>query len=783
MKKGRFKSCYGRREKCKYRGGIYLNKRWVSLVTGITMLSITLLLSSNISNASVAKVLTPDQMKSGLTDKDIKEATPIDQQKDTELNEKDIIQKDDIGMPIGTSENTKKLIEPRSIYPDVNSYILQHNFKHPNVTQELHEFSMFNYGTSDGKPSGVVVHYTDNPNNYSARSEADYEINGGWQSAFVHTFIDAGTILNIHDTDYGAWGCGPVGNKYFTQFEMVTARNFDDFAKTTSYSAWYTAYLLVKYNLTPSLAQANGGSGTVWTHHNVTQYLGGTDHTDPDAYFAKYGYDVNQFFGLVQYYYVQLETNTADLNAAIVEGNHIHVKGWHVNSKAANQQNSFLFLLDANTKAEVKRYRIQRKNRQDVKNAFPNVTSALNSGFDEEIPVTDDMYGRKLVVMSRYSGDINGNLNNTDYLFNNNVISFPDATASHLDTFKIANNKIEITGWHASTASRTAQSSYLILMDASNGQEYKRYKITRTARPDVQAAVPYIYNSLNSGFKLEIPITSDMHGKTFKVISRYASQDNGQGSLSDVNFDQTIGLNENISSINDGWMDANMLHVRGWHAIDDIANKPYHTLIFMDANTNSELSRTTVTNTQRPDVQQAYPNIANSLNSGFSADINLTAKMKGKKIYVLSRYSKTANPNQDFIDSRLSRDISTFSTNESAENVGNIDELTSNGATLKVRGWHAANATKGKQYHFLILMDRNSNQEIKRIKVTNEKRTDVRAAVPYLYNSLNSGFNTNISITNDLKGRYIYVLSRYTSDSAGNNNTVDYLGNKTLLVK
>ncbi|MSD83554.1 hypothetical protein GKC31_03470 [Lactobacillus curvatus] len=478
-----------------------------------------------------------------------------------------------------------------------------------------------------------------------------------------------------------------------------------------------------------------------------------------------------------------MDVNSADLNAAIVEGNHIHVKGWHVNSKAANQQNSFLFLLDANTKAEVKRYRIQRKNRQDVKNAFPNVTSALNSGFDEEIPVTDDMYGRKLVVMSRYSGDINGNLNNTDYLFNNNVISFPDATASHLDTFKIANNKIEITGWHASTASRTAQSSYLILMDASNGQEYKRYKITRTARPDVQAAVPYIYNSLNSGFKLEIPITSDMHGKTFKVISRYASQDNGQGSLSDVNFDQTIGLNENISSINDGWMDANMLHVRGWHAIDDIANKPYHTLIFMDASTNSELSRTTVTNTQRPDVQQAYPNIANSLNSGFSADINLTAKMKGKKIYVLSRYSKTANPNQDFIDSRLSRDISTFSTNESAENVGNIDELTSNGATLKVRGWHAANATKGKQYHFLILMDRNSNQEIKRIKVTNEKRTDVRAAVPYLYNSLNSGFNTNISITNDLKGRYIYVLSRYTSDSAGNNNTVDYLGNKTLLVK
>lgn len=243
-------------------------------------------------NTYAARVMTPDQMKNELTEQDIKEATPYQKKADNT---------DDIGMPI-TGEAPKE-VKPAAGYPNVNNYIIQKNFQHPNIVKELHKFSMFSYGTKDKLPTGIVIHYTANPNNFSARSEANYQINGGWKSAFVHTFIDAGTILNIHDTNYGAWGCGPVGNKYFVQFEMVTARNFDDFAKTTSYSAWYTAYLLRQYDLAPSLAQANRGVGTVWTHHNVTTYLGGTDHTDPTAYFAKYGYDINQFYSLVKRYY------------------------------------------------------------------------------------------------------------------------------------------------------------------------------------------------------------------------------------------------------------------------------------------------------------------------------------------------------------------------------------------------------------------------------------------------------------------------------------------------
>lgn len=288
-----------------------MNKQVTSFLVAIATVSATCLLATN--SVQGADVLSPSQMKAQLTSQDIKEATPTAPKK---------AGTDDIGMPIDSTKSAFRA-EPRASYPNVNSYILQNNYQHPNITKELHQFEMFGYKTNDGLPSGVAVHYTANPNSFTAREGADFEINGGWESAFVHTFIDAQNILNIHDTDYGAWGSGRYGNKYFVQFEMVTARNFADFAKTTSYSAWYTAYLLHQYNLTPSLAQAHNGVGTVWSHSDITHYLGGTDHTDPDAYFAMYGYNMQQFFALVQHYYGQM-------NETVTQRQNVSLKG-HVN--------------------------------------------------------------------------------------------------------------------------------------------------------------------------------------------------------------------------------------------------------------------------------------------------------------------------------------------------------------------------------------------------------------------------------------------------------------------
>ncbi|WP_413476791.1 N-acetylmuramoyl-L-alanine amidase [Latilactobacillus fuchuensis] len=192
-----------------------MKNRWTQLLIGAAMLSTVGLLATG--QVDAATVLTPAEMKSQLTQQDIQEATPNKAE-----TEKNTVTNDDIGMPIEEGAGTP-YARSRASYPNVNNYIYQNNISHPNITTELHQFEMFNYSTNDGKPTGIVVHYTDNPTNYSARNEANYVINGGWESAFVHTFIDASSILNIHDTSYGAWGSGAVANKYFAHFEMVTA--------------------------------------------------------------------------------------------------------------------------------------------------------------------------------------------------------------------------------------------------------------------------------------------------------------------------------------------------------------------------------------------------------------------------------------------------------------------------------------------------------------------------------------------------------------------------------
>ncbi|WP_056951186.1 glucosaminidase domain-containing protein [Lacticaseibacillus nasuensis] len=193
---------------------------------------------------------------------------------------------------------------------NVNSYISTHNIKPvKKITKELHKFEMFKYSTSNKRPNGIVFHWTASGSKYdTARNEADYEINGGrWKNAFVHTFIDSKTILNIHDTSYGCWGAGPKANARFVQFEFcnVEKGNEKKFAQSITNAAYYTAYLLRQYGLKPTLATKSGG-GTLWTHHQVSSYLGGTDHTDPDEQFSRYNYSMSQFSTLVKKYYAEL---------------------------------------------------------------------------------------------------------------------------------------------------------------------------------------------------------------------------------------------------------------------------------------------------------------------------------------------------------------------------------------------------------------------------------------------------------------------------------------------
>ena len=194
---------------------------------------------------------------------------------------------------------------------DINRYIVETlNYSHSDITSDIEKsFEQTSYKTDDGKPLGIIIHDT-GVDNSTIDSEVNYMVqNYEDQGVFVHSFIGSDTILRIAHEKYEAQGAGAKANPYYIQFELTHEDSQDGFTKQLANAAYYTAYMLKKYDLPVSLGQENG-EGSIWTHEMVSNYLGGTDHVDPTDYWSEsandyFGvdYDVEDFAELVQAYY------------------------------------------------------------------------------------------------------------------------------------------------------------------------------------------------------------------------------------------------------------------------------------------------------------------------------------------------------------------------------------------------------------------------------------------------------------------------------------------------
>ena len=189
----------------------------------------------------------------------------------------------------------------------INEYIQQNNIQPKQIQRVNGTFNrFFGYNNGVGRPEGVVIHETATPG-ATAWNEVTY-FNREWPNiqSYVHAFADANNILQIHNTDYGVWGAGPWANSRMVQIELCQENTWDAFARSVNNQAYFTAVMLKKYGLTPSLADGKG-YGTIWSHYAINQYhpsAGG--HTDPIGYFNKWGYTMWQFYQLVQYHYNKL---------------------------------------------------------------------------------------------------------------------------------------------------------------------------------------------------------------------------------------------------------------------------------------------------------------------------------------------------------------------------------------------------------------------------------------------------------------------------------------------
>ena len=192
----------------------------------------------------------------------------------------------------------------------INEYIEQNNIQ-PNEIQRVNGTFDVKIDYRIGKPEGVVIHETAT-SGATAWNEVTY-FNREWPNiqSYVHAFADANNILQIHDTDYGVWGAGPWANSRMVQIELCQENTWDAFARSVNNQAYFTAVMLKKYGLTPSLADGKG-YGTIWSHYAINQYhpsAGG--HVDPITYFNKWGYTMWQFYQLVQYHYNRLNNANA----------------------------------------------------------------------------------------------------------------------------------------------------------------------------------------------------------------------------------------------------------------------------------------------------------------------------------------------------------------------------------------------------------------------------------------------------------------------------------------
>ncbi|GGK04759.1 hypothetical protein GCM10007063_28880 [Lentibacillus kapialis] len=193
-------------------------------------------------------------------------------------------------------------------YPDVNHYINSNNLKVAETEYNyIRHLPKFDYRFKD--PEGIVAHETANDNS-NIDGEISY-MSRNYQNAFVHAFVDHKEIVEVHPTDYAAWGAGPIANQRFIHVELVRVDSFDQFARSINNYSSYIAELLSKYELGYNNAEWDK-EGTLWSHKAVSRWLGGTNHVDPHGYFERYGYDWASFSELV---YAKLQNMSMKTNS------------------------------------------------------------------------------------------------------------------------------------------------------------------------------------------------------------------------------------------------------------------------------------------------------------------------------------------------------------------------------------------------------------------------------------------------------------------------------------
>lgn len=134
--------------------------------------------------------------------------------------------------------------------------------------------------------SYFVVHSTANP---GATADNHASLWSRQPDYAVHLVSDWTKCLHTVPYDRLCWQVGN-GNRYVEGIEICEATNLEDFEKGIKIAA---------DAVRERLAAHGWGADRLMTHHQAALRWGGSDHTDPDPYFSKWGYTWDRFVDLV----------------------------------------------------------------------------------------------------------------------------------------------------------------------------------------------------------------------------------------------------------------------------------------------------------------------------------------------------------------------------------------------------------------------------------------------------------------------------------------------------
>lgn len=345
----------------------------------------------------------------------------------------------------------------------------------------------------------------------------DYEEKLGYRSSNTQAAIAfLNTVKNA--------GFTPV---FYSYSGMAGLWDFEEIHRQTGAMLWIAAYPVMSGVTEPYMNYFPGISDHIGAWQFTDNFYG--EHIDASV----------DLTGVFTQMTQQKITSGGNLDSVRFDGNKLIVSGWFASVQAQGKPYAYAIITNEQGNQEYGRTQVNITSRPDVPKVYPDIPNGTNSGFNANFDYTNQMKGKKLHLIFRYTDDAAGNGNFVDYV---SLLDLTKSAASldNVDTV-VFSNKLQVSGWFATDMSLGLNHRFLILYDVAAQHELQRIEYNPTSRGDVQQAHPDIFDSELSGFSGQFDYSSNLVGRQLQVIARFSDDEHGEGNHIDYWFEPIKG--------------------------------------------------------------------------------------------------------------------------------------------------------------------------------------------------------------------------------------------------